>query len=87
MRPIVAAIGSPTHELAKELTRILSPFVGKTSSFVKNSTDFVKTIRQLRVDEKDMFVSFDVVSLFTKVPITEAFDCGFSSTSERFHVK
>ena len=72
MRPIVAAIGSPTHELAKELTRILSPLVGKTSSFVKNSTDFAKTIRQLRVDEKDMFVSFDVVSLFTKVPITEA---------------
>ena len=72
MRPIVAAIGSPTHELAKELTRILSPLVGKTSSFVKNSTDFVKTIKQIRVDANDIFVSFDVVHMFTRVPVSEA---------------
>ena len=62
MRPIVTAIGSPTHELAKER---LSPLVGKTSSFVKNSTDVVKTIKHMRVDANDIFVSFDVVSLFT----------------------
>ena len=55
MRPIVAAVGSPTHELAKELVKILSPLVGKTSSFVKNSSDLVRIIRQIRVDTSDIF--------------------------------
>ena len=39
---------------------------------MKNSTDFVKTIKQTRVDANDIFVSFAVMSLFTRVPVTEA---------------
>lgn len=36
MRPIVAVVGSPTHDLAKELFKFLAPLVGKTRSFVNN---------------------------------------------------
>ena len=39
MRPILLAVGSPMHGLAKELVKILSPLVGETSSFVKNTSD------------------------------------------------
>ena len=46
LRPIVAAIGSPTHQLARELARILSPLAGKSTSHVRNSTDFVNQIHQ-----------------------------------------
>ena len=68
MRPIDAATDSPTHELAKELTLIQSPLVGKTSSFVKNSTDFVKT----NASGCKWLFCFDVVSLCTRVPVAEA---------------
>ena len=62
MRPIVAAVGSPMHELAKELVKILSPFLAKTSSFVKNSSDFAN-----ESGTSDIIVSFDFVSFFTIV--------------------
>ena len=72
LRPIVAAIGSPSHLLAKELARILSPLAGKGPSHVRNSADFVQRIRQTELAETDIMVSFDVVSLFTNVPVDEA---------------
>ena len=72
LRSIVAAIGSPSHLLAKELTRILSPLAGKSPSHVRNSADFVQRIRQTCLAETDIMISFDVVSLFTNVPVDEA---------------
>ena len=39
---------------------------------MKNSADFVNTIRGIEIEEQDRLVSFDVVSLFTRVPIDEA---------------
>ena len=72
LRPIVAAIGSPTHQLARELARILSPLAGRSPSHVKNSADFVNQIRQVSFEGTDVLASFDVVSLFTRVPVDEA---------------
>ncbi len=74
LRPIVSTIGSPTYYLAKWLTKLLSPLVGGTSSNVKNSVHFVQMIRELTFDKNDWMVSFDVVSLFTRVPVDEALD-------------
>ena len=74
LRPIVSCIGSPTYHLAKYLTRIISPLSGKTSSHVKDSGDFVKKVKDLRLNEESTLVSFDVTSLFTRVPIAEALE-------------
>ena len=41
-------------------------------SYVKDSTDFVQRIGQISLGESDIMVSFDVVSLFTRVPVDEA---------------
>jgi hypothetical protein len=38
---------------------------------IRNSLQFVQTLDSLRVQPEDITVSFDVVSLFTKVPITD----------------
>ena len=72
LRPIVSAIGSPTYLLAKELAQILSPLAGRTGTHVKNSAEFAQKIREVELMEGDMMISFDVVSLFTKVPIDGA---------------
>ena len=45
--------------------------VGNTSSAVKNSKDFADFISSQQL-EKDVFVSFDVVSLFTNIPTSLA---------------
>jgi hypothetical protein len=72
LRPIVNTIGSPTYELARYVAGILRPLVGKTDSYIKDSRDFVELIKEEKIDSKDMLISFDVVSLFTKIPLNEA---------------
>lgn len=72
LRPIVNTIGSPTYELAKYVARILRSLVGNTDSFIKDSQDFVNLIKNERLNPNDMIVSFDVVSLFTNIPLDEA---------------
>ena len=42
LRPIVSYIGSPTYNLAKYVTRLISPLCGKTPSFVKTLTAFCR---------------------------------------------
>ena len=68
MRPIVAFFNSPTYQLSKHLCRLLSPLVGNSASAVKNSRQFVGFISDLCIQEDEIMVSFDVVSLFTNVP-------------------
>lgn len=68
-RPIVSFIGSPTYDLAKFISRILSPLVGNTDRSVRNSKEFVEEIRDMTIQDNEMLVSFDVVSLFTNVPV------------------
>ena len=43
--PIVSACGTATYNTAKFITKILQNYCGKTSSFVKGSTNFIKKIK------------------------------------------
>jgi len=45
LRWIVITMGSPTYELAKFVAKILAPLVGKTDSYIKDSSDFVKLLK------------------------------------------
>ncbi|XP_075923264.1 uncharacterized protein LOC142924610 [Petromyzon marinus] len=71
LRPIVSTISSPTYKLARFLADILQTFTGKTTSAVLNSTHLVSTIKGISLPPNDLLVSFDVVSLFTKVPVPD----------------
>ena len=69
MRPIVSFVNSPTYNVSRYLARVLSPVVGNTDNTVKNSQHFAEFIRGQTLDADQMLVSFDVVSLFTKIPV------------------
>ena len=59
--------------MAKYLAEILKPVVGKSEHHVVNSKEFVTKMEHIRlISENDILVSFDVVSLFTNVPVEEA---------------
>jgi hypothetical protein len=66
LRPIVNTIGSPTYKLEKFLANKLKGMVGHTSSFIRDSTKMVEQMKNVRLEE-DLLLSFDVVSLFTKI--------------------
>ena len=74
MRPIVASLRSPANNLAKWLTKVLSPLVGLVSeAHLKHSSDFLDSLKDIN-DNFNSIVSFDVVSLFTNIPLEKVLD-------------
>ena len=69
MRPIASFVNSPTYAISDYLARILSPVVGNTNYTVKNSCEFADFRRDKTPNACEELVSFDVVSLFTKIPV------------------
>ena len=70
IHPILSACGTATNNTAKFITKILQNYCGQTSSFVKDSTDFIKKIKHLSINpEEGTLVSFDVSALYTSIPV------------------
>ena len=74
LRPIVSSIGAASYETAKELARILKPLVGSSPFHVQNSKDFIQQIKDIKLEEDQCIMSYDVKALFTSVPIQPAID-------------
>ena len=64
-------MSSPRYALSKFLASLLSPIVGLSDSYVRNSQQFTQFITTQNVPLL-VLVSFDVVSLFTRVPTSRA---------------
>jgi hypothetical protein len=64
-RPIVNCTGSPTYGLPKYLAGLLCPLVGQSEHHITDK------IQNISLQKTDILVSFDVVSLFTKVPVED----------------
>lgn len=69
LRPIVSCIQSPFYQMSKYLVNILSKIVGKNKYHIKDSFQFQRSIKHLKVPENHILASFDVVSLYTCIPI------------------
>jgi hypothetical protein len=71
MRPIVNTMLSSTYRLAGHLASRLRPFTSSTEHHIKDSAHLIQKLQQVKAEEGDLLVSFDVKSLFTRVPVTE----------------
>ena len=73
LRPILSMCHSVQHSLAKWLVEVLSPvFEFYSGVCVKDFFTFSSIIRRLPVcNESQFLVSFDIVSLFTNIPLDE----------------
>ena len=65
LRPIVSTIHSPVSKLGKWLSIAFRPLLGTQSSYLGNSVDVVKKLRNCRIDSNTILCSFDVVSMYT----------------------
>lgn len=69
LRPIISNIEYITYKLSKWLSKELKILVGNISrSHLTNSVDFIEKITNINFTGKNV-VSYDVVSLFTNVPL------------------
>ena len=63
-------IDSPEYELAKFMDSLIKPFV--PNKYMLSSTDdFLMKLNNSNISSDDKLVSFDVVSLFTNIPLNE----------------
>ncbi|XP_071956841.1 uncharacterized protein [Antedon mediterranea] len=74
LRPIVDGIDSIYYEVSKFLRDILKPMVGNTTHSINNSKELATELKDLHVSPNQTFVSFDVVSLFTKTPTEKSLE-------------
>ena len=68
LRPVISNIGTATYELSRYLAGVLKPLTRSEYS-VESSKDFVDMLGNKTLPPGFSLVSFDVVSLFTKVPL------------------
>ncbi len=74
LRQINSCIGSPAYEVSKYLAKILKTFQKENNYTVRNSTEFSEFIMNQRVADDEELVSFDVVFLFTSIPVELAIE-------------
>ena len=73
LRPIVSNIGTATYKLSKYLAELLAP-LGKSEYTVSSTEEFVTKVKEMRPRSNQTMISFDVVSLFTNVPLEKTID-------------
>ena len=68
LRPIISQVPTPTYNLAKQLNKILTPFIPKRFC-IESSMQFLESIKNTPSNTE--IASIDVESLFTNVPVDE----------------
>ena len=71
LRPIISQIPLPTYQLAKQLNKMMSPYVSKTYS-LSSPGDFIDLLKEK--EKRGLLASLDVSSLFTNVPVERTID-------------
>ena len=72
LRSIVSSCRSVTYGVAKELTKILKPLVGKSPHHINSTHDFVEQVKHITLTLGEWLSSYDVSALFTSVPVDPA---------------
>ena len=74
LRSIVSSIGSVAYGLAKVLADIIKPLMGCSEHHVQNSQKFAEEIKEMKLQKGECITSYDVVALFTSIPILSALE-------------
>ena len=72
MRAVVSTIGSPAYGTSKYLVEVIQPTLNKNKHRVLNSSSFVEEAKEWNISPSEIQTSFDVVNLYSSVPIDEA---------------
>ena len=70
-RPVVNQIDDPTYKLCKELQKIIHPIAIKAKSYIKDSYHFKQRLKEVKIEDHYIQLSFDVRSLFPSVPVKQ----------------
>lgn len=69
LRLIAAVPGRPTYNLDKSLWKRLKPIIAGPEHQINNQLSFLEEFHGTNIEEDGIMFSFDIVSLFTSVPL------------------
>ena len=64
--------GSVTYGVAKVLTKILKPLVGKSPHHIHSTQDLFEHAKKVTLMPGECLISYDFTALFTSVPVDPA---------------
>ena len=70
VRPIVSMVNTPVYNLAKYLDSLIKPSIPDKYS-ISSNTEFLEQLKGFDHKGGDFCISFDVVSLFTNIPLSQ----------------
>ena len=74
LRPIVDYTLSPAYKLSKYLSQILKPLQKTVVSHMSDSFDCLNKHQHISLNSDDVFLSFNVASLYTSIPIASSLE-------------
>ena len=85
-RPIVSANSCPTENISAFIDMFLNPLVKNSDHYIKDTTDFVRKIKEIgKVEPNTILGSLDVSSLYTNIPNNEGLNATLNILqSERY---
>ncbi|XP_066934351.1 uncharacterized protein [Clytia hemisphaerica] len=74
-RPIIAQVGTCTYKAAQIIAKYLQPLLSENEYMINNTQKFPTMLKnQPPLQHDEEYVSYDVESLFTNVPVRETID-------------
>lgn len=74
-RPIVSGCNSESAAVEHFIDYHLQPIASSSPSFIRDTSHFKAIISNTCVNDSDFFVTLDVESLYTSIPINEGIEC------------
>ena len=68
IRLIINTQNSPVYKIAKKISKELRPLIRNGKSYVKDTQQFVDKIKNIKLEEEETMISFDISDMYLSLP-------------------
>ena len=65
---IINTQNSPIYKIAKKISKELRPLIRSGKSYIKDTEQFVDKIRNIKLEEDEIMISFDISDMYPSLP-------------------
>ena len=66
-RPIISDCSSESYRVSEYIDHFLQPLASKHDSYLKDTSDFLNKLKQVKINENSLIVTMDVESMYTNI--------------------